>query len=157
MSQDLLAAFGDFSAPTQTPGPSIKPGQSHASFEPSRYQQPNVLNTLHAQVIPSQATNITARDQSGQADFGDDWGDFEGNSEAPQQKAAPQPVATQFSRWLDEEDDGFKDYNATSKPSQRPVKWDFTKPDAAPSILNFQSNNLPATQTRDPKIGRAHV
>lgn len=164
MSQDLLAAFGDVSAPPTKSSRSATAAPSFSFFDdfnsnadvqavPSAIAVSNAAASHNSQ--PSFAQQSVLQDESiADQNADDDWGDFEGSTEItnassrPAQlaaEAAPVPVATQFSRWLDEEDDGFKDYSQTSS-APRSKGWDFTKPEAPASIQARPS------QPRDPNV-----
>ncbi|KIW06337.1 uncharacterized protein PV09_02800 [Verruconis gallopava] len=168
MSQDLLAAFGDFSPQSNKPHNSLRPSNKVSS---SSFDDFN-LNSRSDPGIPAQVSQLS----SGQAfadsavrssghgnsteshENDDDWGDFEGSAEVPKSTAASVPVATQFSRWLDEEDDGFPDWEKKNA-APRTGKWDFTKPD--PPVTNvgtelrsdqLNPNPQPPRPPRDPNV-----
>ena len=147
MSQDLLAAFGD--APAQQPKPGGPASSSSFSFFDDFSAAPAGPPPESSQAAQPALVNGTAgfsqdqRTDGPEQDDDDDWGDFEGSAEVTAAssskppayaQAAPAPssnvpIATQFSRWMDEEDDGFRDYSQSAAvPSKTGAKWDFTKP-----------------------------
>lgn len=153
MSRDLFAAFGG-PDPEPTKSTHIPAQQSYSFFDDFNNETPS---TTTASEPPPQAIQQVFEpsvifEDNGPAND-DDWGDFEDTSGKPK-PAAALPVASQFSRWLDEEDDGYMDYEA-SKAAQpkRPAKWDFTKPDPVPqardaSVL-FDADDEPPNEDED--------
>ena len=160
MSQDLLAAFGEAPVQPSKSGPASN-ARNATSFSFFDDLSSSPANHATPSVAPKQPVPSRAEDPVFSTDFGDnddDWGDFEGSTDAAAKPtaakaAAPVPVATQFSRWLDEEDDGFKDYSQpTTKPSTG--KWDFTKPDppAAAKWDFTKPTSAPKAVARDPNV-----
>jgi hypothetical protein len=161
MSQDILAAFGDLSATTAKPGSSADNSNNAPSFSFFDDFNSNSTNTnTTAQNTTQNFTRVkkstTYRDDAVTQENEDDWGDFESTAENLKTTTASAPIASQFSKWLDEEDDGFPDYderNATNKTQ----KWDFTKPDQPAPSLHLEAKPTkpapkPQPQPKDPNV-----